>query len=82
MHQYGTTRRDLAEVAVAARQWAQLNPEAFMRDPLSINKVLVARMVSDQLSLRSERRRRRRCLCSDSRRPREGPEARTRLPAG
>lgn len=26
MYQYGTTRRDLAEIAVAARKWAQLNP--------------------------------------------------------
>jgi acetyl-CoA acetyltransferase len=52
MHQYGTTRRDLAEVAVAARGWAQLNPEAFMRDPLSIDDVLAARMVSDPLSVR------------------------------
>ena len=52
MHQYGTTRRDLAEVAVAARGWAQLNPEAFMRDPLSIDDVLNARMVSDPLSVR------------------------------
>jgi acetyl-CoA acetyltransferase len=52
MHQYGTTRRDLAEVAVAARAWARLNPEAFMRDPLSIDDVLAARMVSDPLSVR------------------------------
>jgi acetyl-CoA acetyltransferase len=47
MYQYGTTRRQLAEVAVAARRWAQLNPEAFARDPLSIDDVLKARMVSD-----------------------------------
>ncbi|WP_374667950.1 thiolase [Ramlibacter sp.] len=52
MQQYGTTRRDLAEVAVAARAWARLNPEAFMRDPLSIEDVLAARMVSDPLSVR------------------------------
>jgi acetyl-CoA acetyltransferase/uncharacterized OB-fold protein len=52
MHQYGTTRRQLAEVAVAARAWAQRNPEAFMRDPLSIDEVLAARMVSDPLSVR------------------------------
>jgi acetyl-CoA acetyltransferase/uncharacterized OB-fold protein len=52
MHQYGTTRRQLAEVAVAARAWAQRNPEAFMRDPLSIDEVLKARMVSDPLSVR------------------------------
>ncbi len=52
MHEFGTTRRHLAEVAVAARGWAQLNPEAFMRDPLSIDDVLKARMVSDPLSVR------------------------------
>ena len=52
MHQYGTTRRQLAEVAVAARAWASLNPEAAMRDALSIEDVLAARMVSDPLSVR------------------------------
>lgn len=52
MAQFGTTRRDLAEVAVAARRWAQLNPEAFMRDPLTLDQVLAARMVSDPLSVR------------------------------
>ena len=52
MHQYGTTRRDLAEVAVAARGWAQLNPQAFMREPLSIDDVLKSRMVSDPFSVR------------------------------
>jgi acetyl-CoA acetyltransferase len=52
MHLYGTTRRQLAEVAVAARQWAGLNPEAAARDPLSIEDVLSARMVSDPLTAR------------------------------
>ncbi len=52
MHEFGTTRRDLAEVAVAARAWAAMNPEAFMRDPLSIDDVLNARMISDPLSVR------------------------------
>jgi acetyl-CoA acetyltransferase len=52
MHEFGTTRRDLAEVAVAARAWARLNPEAFVRDPLSIDEVLSARMISDPLSVR------------------------------
>jgi len=51
MHQYGTTRRHLAEVAVAARRWAQMNPEAFARDPLTIEDVLKARMVSDPFSV-------------------------------
>ncbi len=49
MHQYGATRQDLAEVAVAARKWAQLNPEAYARDPLTIDDVVNARMISDPL---------------------------------
>lgn len=52
MHLYGTSRRDLAEVAVAARQWAALNPAAFLRDPLTVEDVLKARMVSDPLGVR------------------------------
>ncbi len=51
MHQYGTTRAQLAEVAVAARAWARLNPAAMMRDPLSVDDVLAARMICDPLSL-------------------------------
>jgi acetyl-CoA acetyltransferase len=46
MHQYGTTDRQLAEIAVAARKWAQLNPRAFKRDPLTIEEVLASPMVS------------------------------------
>ena len=49
MHQYGAKREDLAEVAVAARKWAQLNPEAFERGPLSIDDVVNSRMISDPL---------------------------------
>jgi acetyl-CoA acetyltransferase len=52
MHEFGTTRKQLAEVAVAARRWAQLNPEAFVREPLTIDDVLAARMVSDPLGAR------------------------------
>lgn len=52
MHEYGTTRKQLAEVAVAARKWAQLNPDAFMRDDLTVEDVLAARMVSDPLTVR------------------------------
>lgn len=50
MHEFGTTREHLAAVAVSARQWANLNPEAFARGPLSIDDVLSARMVSSPLS--------------------------------
>jgi acetyl-CoA acetyltransferase len=52
MHQYGTTRAQLAEIAVAARRWAQLNPEAFAREPLTADEVLESRMISDPLTVR------------------------------
>jgi acetyl-CoA acetyltransferase len=52
MHQYGTTREHLAHVAVSARAWAAKNPEAFMREPLSVEEVLAARMVADPLTVR------------------------------
>lgn len=51
MHQFGTTRAMLAEVAVAARAWANLNPAAFAHGPLGVEDVLGARMVSDPLSV-------------------------------
>ncbi|MGQ0700194.1 MAG: acetyl-CoA acetyltransferase [Panacagrimonas sp.] len=51
MHEFGTTSEQLAEVAVAARRWAQLNPDATMRDPLSVADVLASPMISDPLHL-------------------------------
>jgi acetyl-CoA acetyltransferase len=51
MHQFGTTRAQLAEVAVAARAWANLNPAAFVHGPLLVEDVLKSRMVSDPLSV-------------------------------
>jgi acetyl-CoA acetyltransferase len=51
MHEHGTTREQLAEVAVAARKWAKLNPKAFVQDDLSIEDVLDSRMVSSPLSV-------------------------------
>jgi acetyl-CoA acetyltransferase len=52
MHQYGTTREQLAHIAVAARQWALLNPKAWEKEPLSVEDVLRSRMVSTPLSVR------------------------------
>jgi acetyl-CoA acetyltransferase len=37
-------------VAVSARRWAQLNPVAFKREPLTVEDVLSSRMVSDPLT--------------------------------
>lgn len=51
-HEFGTTRRHLAEVAVAARAWANGNPEAFATGPLTIDEVLGARMLSSPLSVK------------------------------
>lgn len=52
MHEFGTTREMLADIAVAARQWANMNPAAFARGPLSRADVLNARMISDPLTTR------------------------------
>ncbi len=52
MHLYGTTREQLGAVALASRLWAQLNPEAFLREPLSMDDYLKARLVSDPLTAR------------------------------
>jgi len=46
MHEYGTTHEQLAEIAVATRKWAQLNPKAMMRDPLTIDDVLSSRWIA------------------------------------
>jgi acetyl-CoA acetyltransferase len=46
MHEYGTTSEQLAEVAVATRRWAALNPRAFARDPLTIADVLASRWIA------------------------------------
>lgn len=50
MHDYGTTREDLAQVAVAAREWARMNSAAFEREELTADDVMSARMVSDPLT--------------------------------
>ena len=52
MHQYGTTRENLAEVAVAARKWAQLNPVAWEKKPLTVEDVLKSRMISHPFTVR------------------------------
>jgi acetyl-CoA acetyltransferase len=52
MHEFGTTREQLAEVAVAARDWARMNPVAWSKGPLSIQDVLGARMISYPFTVR------------------------------
>jgi acetyl-CoA acetyltransferase len=47
MHEFGTTIEQLAEIAVSARANAEHNPEAFYRDPLTIDEVLGGPMIAD-----------------------------------
>lgn len=51
MHEFGTSREQLAEVAVAARAWAQLNPVAWRREPLTAEDVLAAAPVCEPLGV-------------------------------
>ncbi|NMO89495.1 thiolase C-terminal domain-containing protein [Actinomycetospora sp. TBRC 11914] len=41
-HLYGTTEEQLAHVAVAQREWAQRNPAAIFRDPLTVEDYLAS----------------------------------------
>ena len=45
MHQYGTKREHFAEVAVATRKWARMHPKALMKDPITIEEVMAARVI-------------------------------------
>lgn len=51
MYEYGTTSEQLAEIAVATRKWASLNPRAMMREPITIDDVLNSRMIASPLHL-------------------------------
>ena len=50
-HEYGTTREQLAGIALNARRNAALNPAAIYREPLSLDDYLSARMISTPLCL-------------------------------
>lgn len=51
MHEFGTRSEDFAEVAVAERYHASLNPRAQMRDPITVDDVLGSRMIATPLHL-------------------------------
>ncbi len=51
MHEYGTTHEQLASVAVATRRWAEKNPRAMMRDPITVEDVLNSRMIAYPIHL-------------------------------
>lgn len=49
MFEYGTTRDQLSEVAVAARKWAAMNEKAMKREPLTIDEVNQSALISSPL---------------------------------
>lgn len=51
MDEYGTTSEQLGAVAVAARQWATMNPQAQMREPITLADHQASRMIADPLRL-------------------------------
>ncbi|MFS0773029.1 thiolase domain-containing protein [Sphingomonas sp. 1P08PE] len=51
MHEYGTTSEQLAWIKVAASHHAQHNPNAVLRDVVTVEDVIASRMVADPLHL-------------------------------
>lgn len=50
MHEFGTTVEQLAEIAVSSRYNASLNPDAYYRDPITVDDVQGSRMMADPLT--------------------------------
>ncbi len=50
-HEYGTTREQMAWIALNARSNAARNPKAIYRDPMSLEDYLAARMISTPFCL-------------------------------
>jgi acetyl-CoA acetyltransferase len=46
MKEFGTTPEQMASVAVATRRWAERNPRAMMRDPITVEDVLSSRYIA------------------------------------
>jgi acetyl-CoA acetyltransferase len=50
-HEFGTTREQMAQIALNARKNAEINPKAIYRDPMSMDDYLNVRMISSPLCL-------------------------------
>ncbi len=48
-YETGTTDEQLASICVSNRKWAELNPNAFFRKPLTIEEVMASKMLSTPL---------------------------------
>lgn len=51
MHKYGTTREQMAQVAVQTRQHALLHPNAHMKKAITLEDVLSAKPIADPLGM-------------------------------
>ena len=51
MKETGLTPEQLATVPVVQRQWASMNPRAYMKDPITVDDVLSSRMINYPLHL-------------------------------
>ena len=49
MYEFGSNKESLAEIAVAARKWAMLNPNAFKKDPINIEDVINSKPICSPL---------------------------------
>ncbi len=50
-HEFGTTREQMAQIALNGRKNAGRNPKAVYRDPMTLEDYLAARMISDPFCL-------------------------------
>jgi acetyl-CoA acetyltransferase len=50
-HEFGTTREQMAQIALNARRNAGLNPKGVFRDPLTLDDYLAARMITTPFCL-------------------------------
>jgi acetyl-CoA acetyltransferase len=51
MHKYGTSREEMAAVAVNTRKHALLHPSAQMKTPITVEDVLASKPISDPLNM-------------------------------
>ncbi len=49
MYETGTSEREVAAVCVSNRKWAEINPNAMFRKPLTVEEVLASKMLSEPL---------------------------------
>ncbi|HJO24428.1 MAG: thiolase family protein [Myxococcota bacterium] len=50
-HEFGTTREQLAQIALNARRNAEVNPNAIYREPMTLDDYLAARLISTPFCL-------------------------------